>query len=537
MKFCKSLKLTSAALAAAMLLSSLIALPATAADDAGETTAKITLSTTDKVTAGAEVNVAVNVENFDTIAGADVKVTAPEGIKIDSYAQNYADTDYEADNIEIAVKDNTIGFVGTGASKADGSGKLASIVEVIGTNELFTFKFTVPEDAAAGDTYTFTVVIDDTKVQFCTSDEEKVTVSAEPFVATVVADTPVCEKHTWKYTYSCEGKVSTTNAVCSVCNATTSYQHTRKGIVTTLAVETGVGINIKYYEDELAEFSDVYAVATAENLDHVSASEKVNNVYSEGTKRVFRYQGLSAIQLCNDVTISVYGTNTDGLVVLLSEYTTSAAKITERDFTAIPKDTTDATKQKQAKLYADLVNYASEAQTLFGYNTDNLAVNYSANMTEWVNTFKTEPLPSTFNEVPTNKYNMDGANVGWTASIEIKDKIVPRIKINKSSVSNYSGNDDFNVVVKYTFNGKEETLTFAKSDLISDGNYWTVAIDSIYPNMVAVPFTTYVNSGETNISNITYNIEGCARRVKNDSNATVVFSMIAYGRSAAEFFN
>ena len=415
---------------------------------------------------------------------------------------------------------------------------MASIVEVIGTNELFTFKFTVPADAAAGDTYTFTVVIDDTKVQFCTSDEDKVTVSAEPFVATVVSS----EVHTHKWshynysTYKTESGtiMCVTEGVCDCGHTETIADRAGVAVGRAPVFDSGLELNIKFRPADVKGFTNLYVVADKERIGTDTHTPETLEVTTVGSVLQANYKGIAANQLSNKLDIKLFGTDADGNVILLTrryDFTFADDMMTQYN-TAKYLNAKDGTVEAAYRtLLVDLLNYGAGAQTYTGYNTDNLA-----NAT----------VPQTYATPDITDYKDDYSKTGSLSvgrSAVFGSSLMVNIKAKYSEISGYG--DNFYIRVDYyDAKGNLQTADYHTGDYTVSNGTLVLLFDKITPAAIAKPFTISFcdSASEDALMTMTYSIETyCKESIESAKTGETMKAMAKYtakyGRSADAFFN
>ena len=118
---------------------------------------------------------------------------------------------------------------------------------------------------------------------------------------------------------------------------------------------------LNHYARVWAEFTD----ASGQSLG--SADAKVETIDGVSYTCV-RYNGITAKEMAKEITVTIYGSNSDGTSVYHSEeYTNSVAGYAKQLLEM------DSTGNALKQLVVDMLNYGAAAQNYFGYQTSKLA--------------------------------------------------------------------------------------------------------------------------------------------------------------------
>ena len=377
-----------------------------------------------------------------------------------------------------------------------------------------------------------------TKVQFCTSDEDKVTVSAEPFVATVVSSE--VHTHEWKYDYSYDSATKLCKTVAScVCGESDTITHTRGNIKPNMTLASSLGLQYTIRDASLTNgtFSDVHAVFTKEAINDDGATLRVDMTpgeYSATDWIPFEFDGILASQMMNKVAMRCFGTNEKGQVVMLSDFSFSVGEYISYCLGL----SANQSNKKMLTLLADLANYGTISQQYFSYNLDNLPNNYG-NTPKYAS-YVTDPQPTDFNKIQAKSGDYD---LRWKATVDLGNVIATTVKYRfAKSADETNFKADMYAVIKYTDStGAEQSIRFDNDAISSEVNggytWYSVHFDKLFSYMLNDKFTVEVYSGETKLCACDLNMEACLSMNNNTSTAAVISATLAYGRSAYNFFN
>ena len=337
-------KSLASVLALALCLTALITASATVSADASTTTATLFYEVSPEAPkAGDTVTVKLKASGFDTVAGADIYSTYSANITDGVLAWGLAEGQLGV-NADVSHENNTIKMILEGASQ---NGVLDPITTLLadGTT-LYTFTFTAGE---AGTKYDFGFA-DDTKVRFCTSGEQEVTVAAAAKTVTVAE------------------------------NEIVPVEETEVSFIPGIRCTTTPEISYAVLGNALTKYPDFYIEINRQtcnaNYDLIDAPavklyKKDIESYNNGALYAAYCSGIPMYELNVPITAQIWFLNSDGKEVAYSKSTVnSLADLAKQYFNA-------ATDDKTKTVYTDIINLATEGQLFF---TKNLTVGNLSNV-------------------------------------------------------------------------------------------------------------------------------------------------------------
>jgi len=287
-----------------------------------------------------------------------------------------------------------------------------------------------------------------------------------------------------------------------------------------------------------AGLTNVHAVVTktmydtAGNVIEPEASN-VNVSYQASTERVqFAYDGVRSVDMSSNLYCEVFGTNADGVKILVAAENYSFKEYIETAYNAYQSAAAGSKNAAERQLVADIAYYGASAQTHFKYNTANLPN---------VNIPDTYVTPT----IAIEDFDFDGNLVQSGAAFGRAPVYMDRIILNIRYAKDVATEGSY-VVVDYTdFDGTEKQQVTNFADYIQDpsnsARYQTSF--AINAGIISSKFNiTLYNADGEELGSCEYGLEVYAYQATNApslsaSEKALVNDLIAYGRSAKAFVN
>ena len=304
----------------------------------------------------------------------------------------------------------------------------------------------------------------------------------------------------------------------------------------TLLLESDISIRFYLRKDSVIGADSVYAVfeKAIYDKDGNITSYKTMTVSDYVEKQVtsskgeivdcyvFTCSGIAAKEMASDVKATGYCVQ-NGVT-----YTGDPVNY------SVLKYVTNQLKKDDAKfrtMLVDLLNYGTEAQKYFNYNTKNLA---NAGLTAEQQGYGTKDV-----EIGTVKAStpLDGATMKIRqATLLLEDKV--KINYYLTNLSYTGSISDLTLKITYLRSGVTETLDVSGSDFVPSGEEYTVAFDALAAKEMKVPVTATLYKGNDPVSNtVTYSVESWCNSNKDSATlGALANSIIKYGNAAAAFF-
>lgn len=281
-------------------------------------------------------------------------------------------------------------------------------------------------------------------------------------------------------------------------------------------------------------YSDIYVTVVQEMADGQTESQNIVGVMSaDGEFYEFRYTGVNAKEVGDNLDVTIFGTNAEGALVqgeTLEDYSAKLYCMNQLAKTDAELTEMGLSAAKQSvfrSLLVDLLNYGTAAQNYFGYKTDAPA---NAELTDEQKAYASadsaiENLQSVTN---TKQVTITDPSATWKAAgLNLLSKTQIRLKFG------YAG-DINNVTLTAVVDGVETEITEFVS--AGDGLYYAF-FDGIaaYQYGSAVDFT--LEADGVAISNtLRYSVESYAsNNIADAAIGDVVAAMMKYGYSAAAY--
>ena len=257
-----------------------------------------------------------------------------------------------------------------------------------------------------------------------------------------------------------------------------------------------------------------YIVITKEYADGsvVSKTIQQKDWTAQGTKVKYVSFSVTAKEMNDKLTVVVY--NEEGQQIS-NTYIDSVAGYCQRKLNT-------ATKAKERTLYVDMLNYGAAAQTMWNYNTDNLA---NANLTETQKGYAT---------VVTQKDNILQKGEGYKGtSLSLKDNILMNVAFDASFVKDVK----YAVVTFVNHNGADKSVTVPVEQFISQGTSTKyISIDVMAVADYATPVTVELyNAEDVCISTTIDSMGSYAGRQTKD--VYLYDAILAFGMGAWKYFH
>ena len=318
-----------------------------------------------------------------------------------------------------------------------------------------------------------------------------------------------------------------------------------------LSLQSSIGLNLYVAKETLVGYSDPYVLLskTVYDMDG-NASVKTVKLYDYETVQVsgqdcirFDYSDLSAKEMNSNVTVQLFATKDDVICTVAGE---------SRDYSVVQYAKNMLAKNISPKLntlLVDMVNYGTEAQLYFGYNTASLA-NADFDAYQSYATVETPEMVSCNDKEASNPYAPLPEGEQYVAKIPgasllLEDKVKVNIFVDVMDIYGQT-NEGRTLMVAYTnANGQavmEEILITAEA-LDSNGKYYRVTFDSLNATDMGTSFLAWVVEDGQRISNtLSYSIESYGASVMSGSSAAqlklqpLLSAMMKYGNAAEGYF-
>lgn len=494
--------------------------------------------------AGDTVEVKVDGTNLTSVCGQQVFINIPAALKINS-VKNERGVDYklpnEAEGEAGEYNTTTVGdvqqvkfvdIINFPATGSDGA---------IETGEFhIVFSLTIPETAAVGDKYTIGF---DEETMFADYLETEITIDVAAATITVQAAQPACDHANATYDYSVVDGNCVTKKVCPDCG--------NEEIIATLTntapthypvYESSLALIYRVDTARVADYTNVYAVFTKDQYEAKGTTKidpDVETVVMEDTpgnsnKKQFPYNKIKSTELSSNIKFDLYGTNADGIEVLLCEEDYSFAQYILTAYNAYNKPTATDKQVKARKLVVNIAYYGAAAQKNFNYN-----------YTE--STIPTAILPVSAEadkiaDIDVDSFDVSNfvqSGINFTRSPSYESKVLVNINFAKSAATT-----DSKVVINYKdLNGNSQQKIFEYSDFI---NYNTSNYRVVFEDMNAATMCDlfevilYNDNGAIEVGRFTYSMEVYAWQAKtlssNENTHLVSNRLVCYGRAARDYF-
>lgn len=535
-------KSLASVLALALCLTALITASATVSAEEGTSTTTPALEyvvTPASPKKGETVKVELVAKNFNDVAifGADIVTYYDSKLELtaDNITFGFKDG-YETVTVDkhVDTVNKKIGIVGLGGYE---NGVYTPFLDNFNSTTLYSFEFVAGD---AGTEYTFSFA-SDTKVRFCTSGEQEVTVAAAAKTVTVAAE---AHTHEWTYSYEMvDGKcVTTANCACGATNVVASLDPIE--IKHALSLDSALTVIFRLAagsESNVAQYTDVHAIVNKDmyNVDELLAEKDITNVpatiQNGGTRTQFVYDGIRSIDICSNLDVKVFGTNSDGIKVLIAG---ENYKFVDYLNSQYAKNATAADGTRNAafrQLLADIAYYGAAAQNYFTYNRNNLA---------------NSQIPDTYvtGIIAAEDFNTTTSNSNIKVAFDLKSKIEVKSRFMKTAAPDGSY---FKFDYKIVDNSTGKIVITNKQYIVQKENFgqdannenrYEVIFDQNPASSIPLNFTMSLCDSEGNVlDSREYGVETYAYSRTNNASASAAEKlmdnkMVAYGRSAYAYF-
>ena len=318
-----------------------------------------------------------------------------------------------------------------------------------------------------------------------------------------------------------------------------------------LSLRSSIGMNMYVEKASLEGYSNPYILLSKTVYDKDGkASVQTVKLYDYEVVQVsgkdclrFDYNDLSAKEMNSNVTMQIFATEDSVIRLVAGE---------SRDYSVVQYAMNMLSRDvgKELKtLLVDMINYGTEAQLYFGYNTENLA-NVGFEAYQDLATVKTPNMVSCSDKNASNPFAPLTEGTAYLtkvvgASLLLEDKVKINVYVDVKDANGHD-NEGRTLMVAYTdVNGETvfEEILISVEDLDANGKYYKVTFDSLNATDMRTPFLTWVVEDGQRISNtMSYSIESYGASVMNGTTAThlalqpVVAQMMKYGDAAVAYF-
>ena len=318
-----------------------------------------------------------------------------------------------------------------------------------------------------------------------------------------------------------------------------------------LSLQSSIGMNLYVAKSTLEGYSDPYVMLSKTVYDangNASLQTVKLDTYVEATVSgqeciVFVYNDISAKEMNSNVNVQLFATKNDTIRVMAGE---------SRDYSVVQYAKNMLNRNISPALntlLVDMVNYGTEAQLYFGYNTANLAnadfeayQSYASLEAPVLGSCAVKDAPNEFASFPEGGQYL--VNVAG-ASLLLEDKVKPNIFVEaKDAEGNL--NEGRTLMVAYeNVNGETiiKEIPITAKYLDSKGQYYRVTFDSLNATDLRTPFLAWVTEDGQRISNtMCYSIESYVASIMGNTAAaavkmhSVIIAMMKYGDAAKAYF-
>lgn len=302
----------------------------------------------------------------------------------------------------------------------------------------------------------------------------------------------------------------------------------------TLQLENDITVLFKTKSEMIDNiYTDVYVVVTQELEEGETKSQTITGVKSEdGSYYEFKYTGVAAKEVGDLMDITIYGFRNGELV---TGETKEDYGIMSYCLDQLEKNPSDLglseTKMAAFKtLLVDIINYASEAQSYFGYKTDALVAAQLSD--EHKVLASADSVLDDMKRVTNPAYEtIESPSVTWNAAtLQLLSRTTIRVKVT------YGGSIE-NIKLYAKVAGK--TFEVTKYEAAGTAGVYYFYFDEITAFQFGEAVDFYFMEGDTVISNTArYSVESYAMSKLDDATVgDVVSAMMKYGKAAMSYRN
>ena len=302
----------------------------------------------------------------------------------------------------------------------------------------------------------------------------------------------------------------------------------------TLQLENDITVLFKAKSEIIDNiYTDVYVVVTQELEEGETKSQTITGVKSEdGSYYEFKYTGVAAKEVGDLMDITIYGFRNGELV---TGETKEDYGIMSYCLDQLEKNPSDLglseTKMAAFKtLLVDIINYASEAQSYFGYKTDALVAAQLSD--EHKVLASADSVLDDMKRVTNPAYEtIESPSVTWNAAtLQLLSRTTIRVKVT-------SGGSIENIKLYAKVAGK--TFEVTKYEAAGTAGVYYFYFDEITAFQFGEAVDFYFMEGDTVISNTArYSVESYAMSKLDDATVgDVVSAMMKYGKAAMAYRN
>lgn len=304
-----------------------------------------------------------------------------------------------------------------------------------------------------------------------------------------------------------------------------------------LLLSSDFSINFYVAEENLEGIENPYMVCIKNLYDKdgnvVGTEEKKLTAYTvRDGKRVYTFNGISAMEMGSIVTATMHGTK-NGVEVKGSPVNYSVKTYATNQLAR------ENTAAKLKTLLVDMLNYGASAQAFWNYNTKNPV---NAELTDEQKACATQTQP-TLSDCLAISDNENAAVKFSGASLLLKEKVAIKYYLQSNG---YEGKmSDLTIRLTYTdANGETQTESITGDKFtIAGKNSYTVTFDGLDATQMRTPCIAEIfdKDGNKVSGTLTYGIEAYAARKTSDENAdpklsTLLNDMMKYGDSTCAYF-
>lgn len=353
-----------------------------------------------------------------------------------------------------------------------------------------------------------------------------------------IATIPVipCDHANATYDYSVVDGNCITKLVCPDCgNAETIANIESKTVTPNMVVSSGLAVRFRVKQADVTDYSNIYAKISKDKYNYgtneyigESDPETIPAV-TQGKNWQFEYKGISSCEMTCEIHVKVFGTDTNGNVLLIASSDSAFADYLKTRLA----DNTGTYTVAYLNFFADALRYGAASQLFNGYRTDALA-------TDGVDTTYGTELPTTF----------ENTQLDSTGSVTIEPNTVLsnsvkfRIRFLKSDVSTYYDAGTLKMTIDYTNASNQAAQAVATcSDFTeaSNGKKWQYEFSDLPASFVGDYFVIKLWDGDTELASLNYCFQSYASDKYNSYNgssdayyanlSTLCQATVAYSKS------
>lgn len=302
----------------------------------------------------------------------------------------------------------------------------------------------------------------------------------------------------------------------------------------TLMLENDITVVFKAPAALGTVYHDIYMEVVQEKENGETEKQTITGVKSaDGEFYEFRYTGVNAKEVGDNLDVTIYGYDAQNNLVTgetKEDYSVKQYCMNQLEKTGEVLALSETKTETFKTLLVDMLNYAAEAQTYFGYKTETLA---NAELTSEQSAYASgsDVIADLQNITDTKYVEIAEPSALWKAAgLNLLSKTTIRVKFA------YEG-DISNVVMAVSVDGGEE-IEVTQFESAGENLYYAY-FDELTAYQYGVPVDFTLKENGSAISNtLRYSVESYAAKYKeNEAIGGVISAMMKYGKAAVSYKN